>query len=171
MNVIISGQSSPQVLTATGFLTYVQAVGFSTECLDKHGGAPFAANLGDGAGARNQTVEYREAFGDPMLGTCVEELLGGNHLRVFGPQAGSGALFLATSIEAGLFQNHTIIPDGYNVGRDAFARMATGVNQFNGTTFSTTAQTLTGVMPSGSDGINHGIAVDGDAVLLTVTVM
>ncbi|GJE94898.1 hypothetical protein PsYK624_110740 [Phanerochaete sordida] len=170
MNVIISGASSPQVLTPTGLLTYIQAIGFSTECLNMHSRAPFTANLGDGAGARNQSVEFREAFGDPFLGTCIELFLGGNHLRVFGPQVGSGALFLATSIEAGLFQNHTVVPNGYDIGRDAIVRMAIGTKQFNGTTFNTTVQNLTGVMPSGSNGVNHGIAIDGNAVLLTVTI-
>ena len=60
-----------------------------------HSGAPFSANLGDGAGPRNQSVEYRGAFGNSFLGTCIEQFLGGNYLRVFGPQAGSGALSLA----------------------------------------------------------------------------
>jgi len=48
--------------------------------------------------------------------------------------------------------------------------MAIGTKRFNGTTFDTTAQNLTGVMPSGSSGVNHGIAIDGNAVLLTVTI-
>lgn len=70
----------------------------STECLGIHLGAPQSANLGDGNGFVNQTVELREDFGDPILGTCEESLIGGNHLRVFrqnGSEANSGALFLA----------------------------------------------------------------------------
>lgn len=71
--------------------------------------------------------------------------------------------------------------------RDALVKAATGTTSHNGVTYSTTAQTLTGVMPAGSNGVNHGnpvsynflkvsnirhtgIAVDGNAVLLTVTI-
>ena len=95
----------------------------STECLGIHLGAPQSANLGDGNGPVNQTVELRYDFGDAELGTCLESLVGGNHLRfVFieikshlknkrkadstvtgssrmfrqnGTEANSGALFLA----------------------------------------------------------------------------
>ena len=54
--------------------------------------------------------------------------------------------------------------------RDHFVNMALGTTTFNGTSYSTTFQNLTGVMPAGSNGVNHGIAVDGNAVLLIVTV-
>ena len=67
----------------------------------------------------NQTVELREDFRDPILGTCEESITGGNHFRyaanpylasvtshmshsVFqqnGPNANSGAMFLAVSQE------------------------------------------------------------------------
>lgn len=70
----------------------------STECLGIHLGGPQAANLGDGNGAVNQTVELRQDFGNDEVGTCLESLIGGNHLRMFrqnGTQADSGALFLA----------------------------------------------------------------------------
>jgi hypothetical protein len=70
----------------------------STECLGLHLGGPFSANLGDGNGPVNQTVELREDFGNILLGTCLESAAGGNHLRMFrqnGPTANTGALFLA----------------------------------------------------------------------------
>jgi len=37
--------------------------------------------------------------------------------RQDGPLADSGALFLASSKEADASQGHTIVPDGYNIGR------------------------------------------------------
>lgn len=74
-----------------------------------------------------------------------------------------------------MFEKHTISPDGYNIGRYAFTlRMAItagscrflhrdglvaaakGTKSFNGVTYSTTATTLSGVMPSGTNGVNHG---------------
>ena len=53
----------------------------SKECLGLHLGAPQTANLGDGNGSLNQTIEFREDFGNDFLGTCLESLLGGNHFR------------------------------------------------------------------------------------------
>jgi hypothetical protein len=68
------------------------------ECLGAHLGDPQSANLGDGHGWVNQTLELRQDYGNPDVGTCWESLVGGNHLRLFrqnGPSANSGALFLA----------------------------------------------------------------------------
>ncbi len=53
----------------------------STECLGIHLGGPQSANLGDGNGFVNQTMELRQDFGDALLGTCLETLEGGNHFR------------------------------------------------------------------------------------------
>ncbi len=66
--------------------------------IDQHQGEPQAANLGDGNGWVNQTLELRQDYGGSVIGTCVESLIGGNHLRLYrqnGPLANSGALFLA----------------------------------------------------------------------------
>ncbi|KAF8337179.1 hypothetical protein F5887DRAFT_1161168 [Amanita rubescens] len=98
LNVIISGQSSPIVLTDSGIVNYAIAVGFSTECLGFHLGSPQTANLGDGNGWVNQSIEIRQDYGNAEVGTCLESLIGGNHFRVFrqnGSEANSGALFLA----------------------------------------------------------------------------
>ncbi|KAG6813665.1 hypothetical protein H0H92_008902 [Tricholoma furcatifolium] len=98
LNVVISGLSSADVLTDDGIINFAQAIGFSTECLDIHLGGPQSANLGDGNGFVNQTIELRQDYGDATLGTCLESLIGGNHFRVFrqnGTAADSGALFLA----------------------------------------------------------------------------
>ncbi|GJE94897.1 hypothetical protein PsYK624_110730 [Phanerochaete sordida] len=173
MNVVISGLSSPDVLTDDGFLNFARAIGFSEECLDIHLGAPQSANLGDGNGFVNQTIELRQDFGNSELGTCLESLIGGNHLRVFrqnGSEANSGALFLAVSQEENVTEGHTIVPNGYDIGRDALVAAAVGTTSFDGVTYSTTPETLTAVMPIGSAGVNHGISIDGNAILLTVNI-
>ncbi|KAI0340162.1 hypothetical protein BDW22DRAFT_1334993 [Trametopsis cervina] len=174
LNVVVSGLSSPTVLDlkGQGFMNYVKSFDFSQECLGLHQGDPQSANLGDGNGLVNQTVEIRQDFGNSVFGSCLESLTGGNHFRVFiqnGPAANTGALFLAASQEEDLSQGHTISPNGYNVGRDALVKAAVGTHSFQGVTYTTTSQVLSGVMPAGSNGVNHGIAVDGNAVLLTVT--
>ncbi|KAH9049242.1 hypothetical protein EDB83DRAFT_2522788 [Lactarius deliciosus] len=158
---------SPGVLSDAGFLNFVNAIGFATECLGIHLGDPQAANLGDGHGYVNQTVELREDFGNVPVGSCLESLAGGNHLRLFrqnGPAANTGALFLAVSQEENVLEGHTISPDGYDIGRDKFVQGALGASGFH-----TVAQNITGLLAPGSTGINHGIATDGVVVLLTVT--
>ncbi|TBU35645.1 hypothetical protein BD311DRAFT_783299 [Dichomitus squalens] len=162
LNVIISGQSSPD------------AIGFdSKECLGLHLGTPQTANLGDGNGSLNQTIEFRQDFGNDFLGTCFESLLGGNHFRVWrqnGPSASSGALFLAVSKEQDASTNHDLVDDGYNIGRNELVAAAVGTKSHGGVTYNTVAKNITGLMPAGSDGVNHGIAVDGVITLLTVTI-
>ncbi|KAJ6489570.1 hypothetical protein C8R47DRAFT_1124806 [Mycena vitilis] len=174
LNVIISANSSPEVLTLPGFLQYAQAIGFSTECLGLHLGTPQSANLGDGRGDVNETEVLRQSFGIPGVGTCLESATGGNHFRVF-PQAGTGALFLAVSKEEDAEESHTIVADGYNVGRDVLVANAVGTHTgFDETklkvnTYNTVVTNLAGLLPPGADGINHGIAQDGVVKLLTVT--
>ncbi|KAI0758333.1 hypothetical protein BC629DRAFT_1598144 [Irpex lacteus] len=167
LNVIIAGSSSPEVLTDEGILQYARAIGFFGR------GSPQVANLGDGNGPQPQIFELREDFGNTQTGVCIEQLIGGNHFRVYrqnGSLANSGALFLAVSSELNVLHNHTISADGYNRGRDFLVRGAVGAKSFNGTTFNTVAKNLTAVMPAGSQNVNHNISVDGNAVLLTVTV-
>jgi len=174
LNVIISGLSSPDVLTDSGILNFAQALGFSQECLDIHLGGPQSANLGDGNGFVNQTMELRQDFGNAILGTCLESLIGGNHLRVFrqnGSDADSGALFLAVSQEEDIAESHTIVPDGYDIGRNKLVASALEKISFGGTSYSTTAVNVTGLLSPGSAGVNHGIATDGIVTLLTVTIV
>ena len=66
--------------------------------------------------------------------------------------------------------NHDIIADGYNIGRDQLVSSAVGTTSFGGVTYVTTAQNITGLMAAGSAGVNHEIAVDGIVTLLTVTI-
>jgi len=175
MNVIISGLSDPRVLTDDGFLNWARSIDISTECLGLHLGGPQSANLGDGNGAVNQTVEMRYDFGNADLGTCLESLEGGNHLRMFrqnGTQANSGALFLAVSEEEDVSQGHTISPDGYDKGRDALVSSATSKQtSFDGVTYSTTQETVTGLLQPGTNGVNHNISIDGKVILLTVSIV
>jgi hypothetical protein len=57
----------------------------STECFGLHIGDPQSANLGDGNGWVNQTIELRQDYGDSNTGTCLESLIGGNHFRLVPP--------------------------------------------------------------------------------------
>jgi len=174
LNVIVSGLSSPAVLTDSGILNFARAIGFSTECLGVHLGAPQSANLGDGNGFVNQTIELRQDYGDPDLGTCLETLIGGNHFRIYrqnGTAADTGALFLAVSQEQDLANGHDIVPDGYDIGRNELVSNALGTTNFGGVTYSTTAKNLTGLLAPGSVGVNHGIATDGITTLIRVTIL
>ncbi|KIY53704.1 hypothetical protein FISHEDRAFT_32828 [Fistulina hepatica ATCC 64428] len=171
LNVIISGLSSPEVLTESGFLTFARSIHFSKECLGIHLGGPAAANLGDGNGPVNQTVEYRYDYDDIALGTCLETLIGGNHLRIYnqnGSLADSGALFLAVSVEEDLEEGHTVMPNGYDLGRNRLAESAVGTHKYDGKTYTTTAENITGLLEAGSTGINHDISIDGIVTLLTI---
>lgn len=174
LNVIISGLSSAAVLTDDGFLNYARSIGFSIECFGIHLGAPQTANLGDGNGSLNQTIELRQDYGNSDVGTCLESLIGGNHFRMWrqnGPSANSGALFLAVSKEENVTEGHTIVPDGYNIGRDDLVSAAAGTTSFDGVSYTTVAENLTGLLAPGSTGVNHGIATDGTTKLLTVTIV
>jgi len=172
LNVIISGLSDPTVLTDAGFLGWAQSVQMSTECLGIHLGGPQSANLGDGNGFVNQTIELRQDFGSSSAGTCLESLIGGNHLRMFrqnGTLHNTGALFLAVSQEENVFESHTIVPNGYDLGRDSLVKLATTTTTGNnGITYSASSTIITGLLPSGSAGVNHGISQDGNVILLTV---
>jgi hypothetical protein len=87
--------------------------------------------------------------------------------------------------------SHNIVADGYNIGRDALAAAAVGDKSFENAKYGTTEKRLTGLLPPGSQGVNHGelmyivvhrrvmvaharwmegIATDGVTVLLTVTI-
>jgi len=174
LNIIVSGLSSPPVLTNDGFLNFARSIGFSTECLGIHLGNPQSADLGDGNGWVNQTIELRQDYGDPNVGTCLESLIGGNHFRVYrqnGPAANSGALFLASSKEEDVSKGHTIVPDGYNIGRDYIVTAASVRTTFRGVSYSTTIKNITGLLAPGSTGVNHGIAQDGIVALMTITIV
>lgn len=64
--------------------------GSSEECFGIHLGTPFSADLGDGNGWVNQTIELRQDYGSPSIGTCLESLIGGNHFRWVVPVGDDG---------------------------------------------------------------------------------
>jgi hypothetical protein len=174
LNVIISALSSPEVLTKDGIVNYARAIGFSSECLGLHVGAPQTANLGDGNGDVPQLIELRQAYGVPSIGSCWESLVGGNHFRVFqqnGPKANSGAMFLATSQEMDSLHHHDIVKDGYNIGRDLLVKAAIGNHKYGKYSYRTTVTNVTNLLPPGAEGVNHNITQDGAIALLNVQIV
>ncbi len=175
LNVIISSLSSPAILTRKGFQSYCRSLDFDRECLGLHAGGAQKAYI-DPRGWRDQEFLYRQVYTplDHVFGTCIESLVGGNHIRAW-QQQGSGAWFLATSKEMDASKNHMIVPDGYNVGRDILVSLAMGKGDgntsFMGTRYHTDVTFVAGLMPPGMQGVNHDIAVDGLTAVLTVSIV
>jgi len=182
LNTIISGDSDPRVLVNSqengGLLNFFLSFGFSGECLGQHSGAPQEADLGDGHGFVNETAEFRWNYGDPELGACKETVEGGDHFRYWmqnGPQGNSGAIFMAVSYELPLVDEHDIVVNGYNLGRDWLIGNITQSaiptqNLTNGSTFTGTTSSsnytytsqityFSGLLQNTSIGINHNDSV------------
>ncbi|GAA5900071.1 uncharacterized protein JCM6883_006083 [Sporobolomyces salmoneus] len=180
LNVVVSADSDPLIMTDTGFFDWSFSINFSGECLGQSDGARQAANLGDGLGFINQTILLRENFGDSVLGTCKESIDGGEHYRVWrqnGSAADSGAWFLAASTEGDLASQHMIQPNGYDTGRDDVVKRATieggTKSPITNRTFVTTVTNASGpgyYANVSTDEINHGVATDGIVAILTVRV-
>jgi hypothetical protein len=201
INVILSAYSDSPVLQDTvdngGLINYYQSFGFSTECLGQHSGDDQAANLGDGNGYLNQTAVIRWDYGNVELGTCEETIEGGNHFRYWiqnGPDANSGAIFMAASYEMPIAEQHNIIVNGYDLGRDWLVGNATaqssilptseltnastysGETSFNGYTYLTSVTYVSGLLQNTSVDINHAqtVAVNGtnaiDGLVAVMTV-
>lgn len=187
INAIITGSSDSRVLVDAevngGLRNYFVSFGFSGECLGQHSGSDQEANLGDGNGFKNETGVIRWAYGDPELGTCKETIQGGNHFRYWvqdGPSANSGAIFLAVSYEKPIAEQHDIIPNGYNLGRDWLvgnitqsaiptlnltnSTTYTGTTSSGGYTYETSIRYVPGLLANSSDGINHNITVGVDGI-------
>ena len=142
----------------------------------------------------NETSELRWDYGDPQLGTCQETIDGGNHFRYWvqnGKEADSKAVFMAASYEKPLAEQHDIIDNGYNLGRDWLVGNATnsfiptsnltnastyeGTTGYEGYTYQTSVKYVSGLLPNTSDGINHfqsmsTNAADGLVAVLTVRI-
>jgi len=160
INVIISGHSDKGIMSDQGLLDYVRSIGFSFECLHLHLGGLQHANLGDGRGYTPQLFEYRSILfhNSPgaWIGACWESLAGGNHFRVWrqnGTLANTGAWFLAVSKEEDAFQEHTISPNGYDVGRNLLVDAATRGSSFNGKSWRASVKWETGLLPAGRKGM------------------
>jgi hypothetical protein len=155
-------------------LNYARSLGFSTEFLGIHKGDPQPANLGDGKGWVNEMAVIRQDYGSDDVGTLFETLRGGNHFRVYqqnGPNANTGAFFLAVSQEQDLHHHHNIVPDGYNIGRDRLVARASKDTNFEDVHYRTSIKRLDNLLPAGAAGVNHDIATDGVTALLTVTIL
>ncbi|KDN48238.1 hypothetical protein RSAG8_02830, partial [Rhizoctonia solani AG-8 WAC10335] len=158
LNVIISANSHPDVLTHEGLHKYAKSIGFSEECLGIHIGDLHGADLGDGEGRKDEQFLARQHY-FPIWGTCWESLAGGNHFRAW-QQKDTKAWFLAVSKEKHVGDHHQIIDDGYNIGRDYLVSRALRKGA--------RVEWREELLEAGNEGINHGIAQDGRVAVLTV---
>ncbi|KAJ7486229.1 hypothetical protein B0H11DRAFT_1143175 [Mycena galericulata] len=189
LNVIISGASDPFILTDEGFITYVKSIGYARECMGLHMGHIHLANLGDGDGRKPEALLFRQHYQMPGWGTCWESLAGGQHFRAWrqnGTEGNSGAWFLGASKEEDSSRGHTIVANGYNLGRDWLVEQAlkgsellheptpapegwpwpgTGGERIE---WRAEVEWRAGMLAPGRKGINHGIAQDGRVAVLTV---
>ncbi|GAA5889381.1 hypothetical protein JCM6882_000727 [Rhodosporidiobolus microsporus] len=171
LNIIISAQSSPDVLREKGLVVYSRSLGLWNECGNLHIGDPQEANLGDGKGWEQELFVMREAIRWPWIGSCLESVTGGNHFRAYkqnGTEANSGAWFLAASKEVDLRKQHKIAPNGYNLGRDYVVERAIAGSSYLGRSWEAQVEWVEGLLAPGNDGINHGISQDGRVAVLTV---
>lgn len=188
--MIVSGNSDSDVLVdqeGGGLQTYFTSLNFSGECLNQRMGNPMQADLADGDGLKNQTAVIRYNYGDPALGTCLESIQGGNHFRYWlqdGPKGNTGAVFLATSYEKPLVENHDIVLNGYNLGRDYIvgnisgtviptfnltaASAYEGSSSYEGYTYHTKVTYVSGMLSNSSIGVNHNESVRIDGVVNAV---
>ncbi|KAF8169843.1 hypothetical protein K438DRAFT_223987 [Mycena galopus ATCC 62051] len=166
LNVIISGYSTPSVLTDAGFYGFAASLGFAHECLGLHMGARQPANLGDGNGWVDEITVLRESYGSASLGTCWETVIGSTAKP---PPTRFSSPFRRKRACSGT----TISRDGYNIGRDLLVQRAARARgtSYKGVRYATTARTLEGLMSPGKVGVNHNITTDGLVVLLTITVL
>lgn len=67
-----------------------------------------------------------------------------------------------------LRHRHTIEEDGYNSGRDDLVAAAMQGGRFGDRLWKADVEWVGGMLPVGSDGINHGIEIDGITAVLTV---
>nr|XP_019014294.1 uncharacterized protein I206_00376 [Kwoniella pini CBS 10737]OCF53075.1 hypothetical protein I206_00376 [Kwoniella pini CBS 10737] len=197
LNVIISNQSDPRVLIETmwegGLYNYLEAAAFGGQCLGLQMGDEQQSNLGDGNKNQTQKSLLRyQYFHNQFLGTCLETLYGGNHIRVF-KQETSGAFFLSSSTEEDSTRNHALGLNAYDNGRDFFIGNATNVviegHPDTNTTFTgeiskrgwkyrTTVNYVDDLVPANKSRWNHYVGVqaigggvsDGLVAVLTVQV-
>lgn len=170
LNIIISGNSDPYILTDRGFEHYTKSLGYSQECLGLHYGNRHSADLGDGDSQKIELILARQHY-FPVWGTCWESLAGGHHFRAWkqnGTEANSGAWFIGASKELDSRQHHTIVPNGWNLGRDWFVNRAVEGTRHHGRWWKADVEWRMDLLEEGSDGINHGIAQDGRVGVLTV---
>ncbi|KAL0065675.1 hypothetical protein AAF712_007316 [Marasmius tenuissimus] len=187
VNIIISANSDADVLedreTGGGLRNYYLSLDFSGECLGQHAGSSQQVNLGDGHGLLNETAVIRYNYDDPQLGSCKESIQGGNHFRYWvqnGPNANTGAIFIAASYEKPIAENHAIVKNGYNLGRDYIVGNITnsviptanltnqstysGETAYGGFKYFTSVKYLSGLLSNTSISINHNDSVPEDGM-------
>ncbi|KAH9891837.1 hypothetical protein C8Q73DRAFT_90702 [Cubamyces lactineus] len=170
LNIIISALSDPFILTESGLHTYVKSIGFSEECLGLHYGHIHEADLGDGLGRKPEQFLGRQHY-FPIAGTCWESVRGGHHFRAWkqnGTDADSGAWFLGASEEMDSRNNHMIVDDGYNRGRDYIVSRVTRITHWKGMWWKGEVEWREGLLERGARGVNHGIEQDGRVAILTI---
>lgn len=67
-----------------------------------------------------------------------------------------------------LRHRHTIAPRGYDEGRNDLVAAAMQGGKFGDKLWKADVEWVEGMLPVGSDGINHGIEIDGMVAVLTV---
>ncbi|KAL9934237.1 hypothetical protein V8E36_006693 [Tilletia maclaganii] len=174
INVIISSQSDRYVLTTAGFIEWansVQLIPNACVIRDNIGGAQ-QANLGDGNGREDQLDVLRYSYWTDN--TCAESINGGNHARYWrqnGSSADTRAWFLAASVEMPIAQNHMVLDNGYDLGRDWIVGNATqsnGTLSTSGYVFQATSTNAPLLSSVSTSDMNHNIATDGNVAVLTV---
>ena len=172
LNVIISATSDSSVLDKEGFLQFANATGFELDenaGKSKNNGAQ-SANLGDGRGVVDQDGLMRAK---PAL---AEVLDGGNHFRFWmqtGDKTKTNAIFIAASVEKSIKQNHDIVKNGYDMGRDQLVKNATQQDRSaNGKTFRTKLLKMDSSLLNdiSKNDLNHNIGTDGRVAILEVKV-
>lgn len=178
LNVIISSNSDQNVLSSYETLSeYFASLYYSLgSCAGITIGGPQEANVGDGNGYVNQTEELRFNYYGGSGGTCLESIKGGNHFRYWrqnGSQADTNAIFIAASVELPGSEDHNIVSNGYDLGRDWLVGNATnssGTISPGGFEYKTSMASVSLLQGISTNDINHGISVDGNVYILTVEI-
>ncbi|WVW81565.1 hypothetical protein I302_103560 [Kwoniella bestiolae CBS 10118] len=176
LNIIISNQSHPRVLEETmtegGLYNYLEAAAFGAQCFGLHMGDKQQSNLGDGNKNQTQRSILRyQYFHNHFLGTCLESIYGGNHIRVF-KQETTGAYFLSSSAEMDSSMNHKLGMNAYDAG--SFI----GETSKRGWRYRTKVEYVDDLVPANRTKWNHytgvqavgGEVSDGLVAVLTVQV-
>jgi hypothetical protein len=115
-----------------------------------HIGNVHDADLGDGAGRTPEALLARQSY-FPRWGTCWESAVGGNHFRAW-RQASSRAWFLGASKEKDGSKRHTIVPDGYNIGRNLTVEKAAAGSNYRGMWWQADVEWRAGLLEPGAEG-------------------
>lgn len=169
LNVIVSNNSDPWVLSNYGFTNYSRSLNFRAgDCLAQTFQSNQRANVGDHTGARVQNGLQRYDDG------CKEAVNGGNHFRYwFQNEDKHGAVFIAASVEKSAKEHHDIVDNGYDLGRDQLvgnATKSTTKDELGNEYETSVAYDKKLLKDVKKKDINHNIDIDGRVAVLTVKV-